>query len=159
MLKHLPTRPRLSTQGISLIAIVASSYNEELVEPMIEKAVKEIQLIEPAAKTEVVRAPGSFEIPFLTSQIIQRRKPDAVICLGVILRGETAHADLIAASVSDNLCRLSVEAHTPVIHGVLLLNDEEQARERCLGEESNRGIEAARTAIEIIREARSILPR
>lgn len=159
MLKHLPTRPRLSTQGVSLIAIVASSYNEELVEPMIEKAVQEIQLIETSAKTEVFHSPGSFEIPFLTSQVIQRRKPDAVICLGVILRGETAHADLIASAVSNNLCRISVETHTPVIHEVLLLNNEEQAQERCLGEEANRGIEAARTAIEIIREARSILPR
>jgi len=126
---------------------------------MVERTVREIHLIDPSAKTEVVRTPGSFEIPFLAAQVIRRRKPDAVICLGVILRGETSHADIIAASVSDNLCRLSVETNTPVVHGVLLLNDEAQAQERCLGEEFNRGTEAARTAIEIIRESRGIVSR
>ncbi len=159
MLKHLPTRPRLATQGTIVISIVASSYNEELVEPMVERTLREIQLIDPSTKIEVVHTPGSFEIPFLAAQVIRRRKPDAVICLGVILRGETSHADFVAASVSDTLCRLSVETNTPVIHGVLLLDDESQAQERCLGEEFNRGTEAVRTAIEIIRESRGIVSR
>jgi 6,7-dimethyl-8-ribityllumazine synthase len=114
---------------------------------------------DPQAKIEVVHAPGSFEIPFLAQLIIQRHKPDAVICLGVILRGATGHADLIAASVSDTLCQLSVTTGTPVIHGVLLLDNEEQAKERCLGDEYNRGTEAARAALEVLREARGITTR
>lgn len=160
MLKHLPARPRIPAQhGVSRLAIVASRYNAELVEAMVLKAQQEITLLEPQAKVEVIHAPGSFEIPCLASLLIERHKPDAVICLGVILRGATGHADLIAASVSDSLCRLSVETGTPVIHGVLLLNNEEQAKERCLGTEFNRGTEAARAAFETIHAAKSIITR
>lgn len=156
MLKPLPTRPRLALQATNRITIVASCYNGEFVEAMVTKALEEISLIEPDTKTEVVYAPGSFEIPYLAAQAIELTKPDAVICFGVIFQGATGHASLIASSVSDTLCRLSVETLTPVIHGILLLENEEQARERCLGSELNRGTEAARTVIEVIRSARSI---
>jgi 6,7-dimethyl-8-ribityllumazine synthase len=77
----------------------------------------------------------------------------------VIFKGETGHADLIAASVSDTLCRMSVETLTPVIHGVLLLDNKEQARARCLEEEINRGTEAARAAIEVLRASRAMAGR
>ena len=123
---------------------------------MVEKTLAEISLMETHSKTEVVYAPGSFEIPYLARQVIKKNKPDAVICLGVIFRGETGHADLIAASVSDSLCRMSVETGTAIIHGVLLLDNESQAHERCLGTEFNRGTEAARAAIEVLRASTAI---
>ena len=156
MLKPLPPRPRLGFKAANRISIVASRYNAEFVEPMLAKALEEITLIEPKSKTHVVHAPGSFEIPYLAGQLIQKNKPDAVICLGVIFQGETAHANLIASSVSDALCRMSVESGIPIIHSVLLLQNEEQARERCLGSESNRGTEAARAAIEVIRASAAL---
>ncbi|MEI6322958.1 MAG: 6,7-dimethyl-8-ribityllumazine synthase [bacterium] len=159
MLKTLPTRPRTTVLAASRFVIVASRYNHEYVSSMVAKAQQEITAIESQALIEVVYTPGSFEIPFLARQIIEYRKPDAVICLGVILRGETGHADLIAASVSNALCNLSMETGTPVIHGVLLLNNEEQAKSRCLGNEFNRGTEAARAAIEVLRESRNIVSR
>lgn len=137
-------------------AIVASRYNGEFVEPMLARAQEEISLIEPHSTIQVVHAPGSFEIPYLAGQLLKKNKPDAIICLGVIFRGETAHADLIAASVSDVLCRMSVEASIPIVHGVLLLQNESQAKERCLGGESNRGSETARAAIEALRASVSI---
>lgn len=157
MLTPLPARPRAATQTINRFTIVASRYNEEFVEAMLAKAQEEIHALEPHAKIEVIHAPGTFEIPFLTRHVIERRKPNAVICLGVILRGETGHANLIASSVSDALCRLSVETSTPIIHEVLLLNDKAQAQERCLGNTHNRGTEAARAAVQILRAARSIV--
>lgn len=159
MLTPLPTRPRHMAKESHRIAIVASSYNPELVEPMVACAREEILSIEPNAKTEVLHAPGSFEIPFLAGEAIERLKPDAVICIGVILRGETAHADLIAGSVSDTLCMLSVRTGTPVIHAVLLLENGEQARERCLGKEKNRGIEAARAALGLLQSVQTLAPR
>ena len=137
-------------------AIVASRYNGEFVEPMLARAQEEISLIEPHSTIQVVHAPGSFEIPYLAGQLLQKNKPDVIICLGVIFRGETAHADLIAASVSDVLCRMSVEASIPIVHGVLLLQNESQAKERCLGGECNRGSETARAAIEALRASVSI---
>jgi len=156
MLTPLPTRPRFAVTAATRITIVASKYNKEFVDPMVERTLAEISLMEAHNKTEVVYAPGSFEIPYLARQVIEKNKPDAVICLGVIFRGETGHADLIAASVSDELCRMSVETGTAVIHGVLLLDNESQARERCLGNEFNRGTEAARAAIEVLRASTAI---
>lgn len=159
MLKPPPSRPSLSPGAINRFAIVASRYNSEFVEPMIARALEEIAAIEPGSVSEVVHAPGSFEIPFLAGKMIETGKPDAVICLGVIFEGESAHADLIASAVSDALCQLSVKTLTPVIHGVLLLKTKEQAQERCLGNEINRGTEAAYAAIEVLRAARSITTR
>jgi 6,7-dimethyl-8-ribityllumazine synthase len=159
MLKPVPTRPRLAQNAAHRFAFVASRYNPEFVDSMLAKAQQEIAALEPLSKSEVIHAPGSFEIPFLARRVIQQRRPDAVICLGVILQGETPHADLIAASVSDALCRLSVETLTPVIHAVLLLKNEEQAHARCLGEEINRGTEAARAAIEVLRASQSLSAR
>jgi 6,7-dimethyl-8-ribityllumazine synthase len=156
MLTPLPTRPRFAVTATNRITIVASRYNKEFVDPMVEKTLAEISLMETHSKTEVVYAPGSFEIPYLARQVIKKNKPDAVICLGVIFRGETGHADLIAASVSDSLCRMSVETGTAIIHGVLLLDNESQAHERCLGTEFNRGTEAARAAIEVMRASTAI---
>lgn len=159
MLTPIPTRPRLSTAASNRIVIVASRYNAEYVEAMTGKALEELAAIEPGTRVEVIHAPGSFEIPFLAANIIEKTKPDAVICLGVIFKGETGHADLIAAAVSDALCRLSVEKLVPVIHGVLLLADGDQAAVRCLGSEINRGTEAARAAVEILRSSRSTSTR
>ena len=156
MLTPLQTRPRFAVTATNRITIVASRYNKEFVDPMVEKTLAEISLMETHSKTEVVYAPGSFEIPYLARQVIEKNKPDAVICLGVILRGETGHADLIAASVSDSLCRMSVETGTAIIHGVLLLDNASQARERCLGGEFNRGTEAARAAIEVLSASKAI---
>lgn len=155
MLTELPVRPHSSTAA-NRIAIVASRYNPEFVEPMLAKALAEITLIEPQSRTEVIHSPGSFEIPHLARRAIERIKPDAVICLGVIFRGETGHADLIAASVTEALCSMSVETLTPVIHEVLLLDTKEQAQARCLGAEMNRGTEAARAAIEALRTSKAI---
>lgn len=159
MLNPLPTRPRTTVQISCRVAIVASDYNGEFVAPMLAKAQQEITVIEPMSQIEVVHAPGSFEIPYLAAQVIKRSKPDVVICLGVIFRGETGHADLIAASVSNSLCQLSVESGTAVIHAVLLLNNSAEAQIRCLEDEFNRGTEAARAAIAVFRESRNILSR
>ena len=152
MLTQIPERP--SGHGTSRLrfAIVASSYNAQWVDPMVEAAVAELSLLEPGSETEIYRAPGSFEIPYLTAQVVRVRRPDAILCLGVILDGDTGHASLVAASVSNELCRISVDSGIPVQHGVLLLKDPSQAEARCLGSEFNRGTEAARAAVLALRE-------
>ncbi|NIP92625.1 MAG: 6,7-dimethyl-8-ribityllumazine synthase, partial [Akkermansiaceae bacterium] len=82
--------------------------------------------------------------------LLELEEPVCVIALGVLIRGETAHADLVAGSVTDALQQLALEYKTPVIHEVLLVANEEQARERCLGDNMNRGVEAARAAATMV---------
>jgi 6,7-dimethyl-8-ribityllumazine synthase len=144
-----PSAPRVSTTRAT-IAIVASLYNEEYVKALLDAVCRELEQIMPQAQVKIYRVPGAFEIPVCAEFVLKNTEPDAVIALGVIIRGETEHADLVGASVTDALQRMAVAHVVPVVHEVLLLDSEEQAEERCKGSEINRGSEAARVAVNMI---------
>jgi 6,7-dimethyl-8-ribityllumazine synthase len=143
--------PRKERRG-GTIAIVAARYNPKFTDALVRFAKNEL-LAGGADRVEVVRVPGSFEIPVVASRLAQVSNPrfDVIICFGAILRGATTHAQNIADAVSFALGQLQIQTGVPIIHGVLLFEDEEQAKVRCLGGEHNRGVEAARTALEMIR--------
>lgn len=145
----IPHRPRPTQEHLS-IAIVASLYNETYVEGLLNAAKDELQEVAPNVTITSYRVPGAFEIPVCTELILRSAPPDAVIALGVILRGATEHADLVGASVTDALQRAATTYCVPVVHEVLLLDDAEQAEERCLGATMNRGTEAARVALTMV---------
>ena len=155
MLKKASKSKPSSAAG-TRVAIVASRYNARYVNSMLRAA--KAELAKAKVTAEVVRVPGAFEIPAVASALTKRltNPIDAILCLGVILRGETTHAENIAQAVTGALAQLQVEHSLPVIHEVLLLENVQQARDRCLDARHNRGIEAARTAIEMTRIMRRV---
>ena len=105
-----------------------------------------------AERIQVIRVPGAYEVPLIAARLARFASSghnllQAIICLGVIIRGETAHAAHIGEAVSRALMDIQVRYEIPVIHEVLLLENERQARVRCLGKQHNRGTEAAQTAL------------
>jgi 6,7-dimethyl-8-ribityllumazine synthase len=139
-------------QGNARIAIVASTYNAEYVDGMLDAALATLTDAG-VGKAELVRVPGAFEIPVVTAKLARRkrRRPEAIICLGVILRGETTHANNVGETVSRLLGEIAVETSVPVIHEVLLLENETQAKARCTSKKTNRGAEAAHSALAMAR--------
>ncbi len=133
------------------VGIVASEYNRKHVDGLLDSALRVLR--EAGAEFDVYRVPGAFEIPVAATAALGKRRPrfSAIICLGVIIRGETAHADLIGRAVTDSLMNLSVQHTVPVIHEVLLVADRAQADARCLNPQYNRGTEAAQAALAMVR--------
>jgi 6,7-dimethyl-8-ribityllumazine synthase len=145
-------RPRTAvTAGVSKkhFPIVASQYNPTYVQGLIDHATAELRALAPGATATVTQVPGSFEIPIAVRELALRKRADAIIAIGVILKGETNHAENLSRSVTDALQRIAVTHGIPVVNAVLTFDDEEQARARCLDDAINRGTEAARTAVEI----------
>src|SRR5207302_6654750 len=129
--------------------IVASQFNTTYVQGLIDHATAELRTLIPGATTSVLLVPGAFEIPIVVRELAMQKRGDAILALGVILKGATDHADNLSRSVTDALQRIAVGHGVPIINAVLSFDDEDQARERCLENEINRGTEAARAAVEI----------
>ena len=129
--------------------IVASRFNTQYVDGLIDHATEELRALAPNATISLLRVPGSFEIPVVARELAAQHQADAIIACGVILQGETNHAQNLSRSVTDALQRIAIEHGVPVINSVLSFDNDNQARARCLENKINRGTEAARAAVEI----------
>jgi len=131
-------------------AIVASRFNESVVERLIDGAFEALRDhgADPA-RLELIRVPGAFDLPLVVRKIAESGRADAIVALGAVIRGETAHFEYIASACADGLSRVAGDTGVPVAFGVLTTSDEDQARERAGGREGNRGADAARAAIEL----------
>jgi 6,7-dimethyl-8-ribityllumazine synthase len=143
-----PPRPKL-TKGKRSFCIVASRFNAQYVDGLVNHAMDELHTLAPAEKVSVHHVPGAFEIPVVVRELAQKKTADAIIACGVILQGETNHAQNLSRSVTDALQRIAVDYGVPVINVVLSFDTQEQAVARCLKNKINRGTEAARAAVEI----------
>ena len=148
MPKAAPSRLR-TAKAKRIFHIVASRFNAQYVDALVDHATKELHALAPDATVSLHRVPGAFEIPVVVRELASRESADTIIACGVILQGETNHAQNLNRSVTDALQRIAVQEAVPVINVVLSFDNEDQARARCLENKINRGTEAARAAVEI----------
>jgi 6,7-dimethyl-8-ribityllumazine synthase len=144
-------KPAKIKNATGRFAIVASTFNGRYVDSML-RAAKQILTEAGVKQIQIIRVPGAFEVPVVAAKLATLIPAfSAVLCLGVIFRGETTHAQHIGEAVSLALARLQTECKIPMIHGVYLFENEAQARIRCLDPNHNRGAEIAQTALAMAR--------
>jgi 6,7-dimethyl-8-ribityllumazine synthase len=133
------------------IAVVVSRFNSEVTGGLLKGALTELANHSVEEKNiTVVHTPGAFEIPLTAKTLCKSKKYSAVICLGAVIKGETAHFEYISDAVSKAIMQLSLEFGIPVTFGVLTSYTEEQAIKRSSDDENNKGREAALAAFEMI---------
>ena len=128
--------------------IVVSEWNKEITESLL-KGAYDVLLKSGTTPDHIIveHVPGSFEIPFAARLLAEKMKPDAVICLGCVIQGETRHFDFICQYVTHGITELNLHSNIPFIFGILTTKNLDQARERAGGKKGNKGVEAAVTAI------------
>jgi 6,7-dimethyl-8-ribityllumazine synthase len=131
-------------------AIVVSRFNDFISERLVSGAVD--ALVRCGTKDDdidLVKVPGAFEIPLIAKKMSQKKKYDAVICLGAVIRGATPHFDYVSAEVSKGIAVVSIESEIPVIFGIITTDTLEQAIERAGAKAGNKGFSAAMAAVEM----------
>lgn len=140
--------PAVDVDGSGLsIVIVAASWHDVVMDGLIAGAERECDRL--GATHRLVRVPGSFELPVVAQEVASAPDVDAVVCLGVIIRGGTPHFEFVAKATTDGLTRVALDARTPVGFGVLTTDNEAQALDRAglSGSAEDKGAEAASAAI------------
>ncbi len=151
--KELPVYEmvNLANPAGTIIALVVSNYNKEITYSMRDAAIKAlIQNGIPVDNILVDYVPGAFELTLGAHHFISRKEVDAVLALGCVIRGETAHFDYVCQSVTQGITELNLRHLKPVIFGVLTTEDQKQAQERAGGKLGNKGEEAAMAALYMV---------
>ena len=139
----------LSAAGRSF-GIVASRFNDFVVKALLEGAIEAIRRHGGVAEAvDVVWVPGSYEIPVVARELALSGRYDALICLGAVIRGATAHFDYVAGGAAGGISNVALETGVPVIFGVITTETIEQAIERAGTKMGNKGFEAAVSAMEM----------
>ena len=148
----------LDAKGLRF-AIVVSRFNSFITERLISGALDALHRSGASDDNiELVRVPGSWEMPVTVSALLEQERHDAIICLGAVIRGETPHFDYVAGEAAKGLAQTSLASGVPVAFGVLTTNTLDQAIDRAGAKGGNKGFEAAMTAIEmanLLRELRT----
>ncbi|ANJ27739.1 6,7-dimethyl-8-ribityllumazine synthase [Agromyces aureus] len=148
--------PTLGLDGTGLeVVIVAGSWHDLITDALIAGAARTLE--EAGASFSLVRVPGSFELPVVSKAVLEAGA-DAVVALGVIIRGGTPHFEYVSAAATDGLTRVALDTGKPVGFGVLTLDDEQQGLDRAglPGSKEDKGREAAEAAIATVRALRAV---
>lgn len=132
-------------------ALIVSRFNDFITEKLLEGAQDAIVRSGGSKDAiDVLRVPGSFEIPLVTKRVAQSKKYDAIICLGAVIRGETPHFDYVAGEVTKGIALLNLEFAIPISYGIITADTTEQAIERAGNKMGNKGFQSAQAAIELL---------
>ena len=138
------------------IAIVSSMFNEEISNNLIDGALQCYKDVtnHDFNQSNIFKVPGAFEIPFLVKKILSNSSNhfDAIVTIGCVIKGETAHFEYISESVTNAIMNLNINnsLNTPIIYGVLTTYDYNQALNRCLNDKTNKGYKVMDSAINMI---------
>lgn len=148
--EYAPAGGPLDATGMRL-AVVAGRFNAHVTQPLLDGALGALgELGLDARDVPVFWVPGAFEIPLVAKRLAGSGSFDAVLCLGAVIRGDTAHFEYVAGPCAAGVARAALDTGVPVVFGVLTTNDEQQALDRAGGAAGNKGEEAARSAVEIV---------
>jgi 6,7-dimethyl-8-ribityllumazine synthase len=132
------------------VAIVAARFNEFVVERLVTGAVDALLRHGASDKSlELVRVPGAFDMPLVVRRLALSKRYDAIVALGAVIKGQTAHFDFVAGECASGVARAALESGVPVGFGVLTCETLEQAIDRAGGKAGNKGAEAALAALEM----------
>ncbi len=133
------------------IGIVVSEWNPSITKALLKGALSVLKKNGVQEKSITIsHVPGSFELPLAAQLLEEKNHPDAIICLGCVIKGETTHYDYICSAVSQGIMQLNLKFSKPFIFGVLTCNDNQQAMDRAGGIMGNKGEEAAHTALAMV---------
>jgi len=133
------------------VAIVASRWNDFIVSRLIGGATDALERLGASSDAiTIIRVPGSFELPMAAKRAAMSDEYDAIICLGVVIRGETSHNEYIAAEAIKGIAQVSLETNLPISLGVVTADNLEQAIDRAGAKSGNKGFDAAMTAVELV---------
>jgi len=148
MSQHAPSAPEISGAAFT-VAVVAARFNPKHVEALLDQVHERLRAAGVKERRIVLaRVPGSHELPTGVQLLCRRRRPDVCIALGVVVRGETRHYELVAEAACHGLLQVALETGVPVINGVIVAENERQAAERC-GGPIRKGVEFAEAALEM----------
>ena len=131
-------------------ALIVSRFNDFISDRLMGGALD--ALLRSGVKDEdidIVKVPGAFEIPLVAKKLVKKKKYDAVICLGAVIRGATPHFEYVSAEVSKGIATVSIESGVPVIFGIITTDTIEQAIERAGTKAGNKGWSSAMSALEM----------
>ena len=138
-------------------AIVVGRFNDFVAQRLLEGSVDAlVRHGAAAADLTVIWVPGSFEIPLAAQEIAEQGRVDAIVCLGVVIRGETPHFDFVAGEASRGVGGIGLRARIPTAFGIVTTETLEQAIDRAGGKHGNKGADAALAAVEMVSLLRTL---